>query len=79
MASGALHGALLSLEDDSASLSRRFRATQELRRLLADLVDGDPVACRICYGRRAPSLLVATASGAGTPTGPTLPAIGMGL
>ena len=59
MASGALHGALLSLEDDSASLSRRFRATQELRRLLADLVDGDPVACRICYGRRAPSLLVA--------------------
>ena len=59
MASNALHGALLSLEDDSASLSRRFRATQELRRLLADLVDGDPVACRICYGRRAPSLLVA--------------------
>lgn len=59
MSSGALHGALLSLEDDSASLSRRFRATHELRRLLADLVDGDPVACRICYGRRAPSLLVA--------------------
>ena len=60
----ALHNALLTLEGDG-TLARRFRATQELKLLLADIPDDTPVVGQVCTGRGAASLLVALMDEAG--------------
>ena len=55
----AIQHAVRELEGD-ASLGRRFRATQELARLLAEVSDdGDRGVCALLEDRGAASLLVA--------------------
>ena len=53
-----LHAALLTLEGDG-TLTRRFRATQELKLLLEDIPDNSAMACKVCTGRGVASLVVA--------------------
>ena len=57
-AASQLHGALSTLEGDG-SLTRRFRATQELKLLLAEIPDNSVMACKVCNGRGVASLVVA--------------------
>ena len=53
-----LHGALLTLEGDG-TLTRRFRATQELKLLLEEIPDDSAMACKVCTGRGVAPLVVA--------------------
>jgi hypothetical protein len=53
-----LHAALLTLEGDG-TLTRRFRATQELKLLLEEIPDNSAMPCKVCTGRGVASLVVA--------------------
>ena len=57
-AASQLHAALLTLEGDG-TLTRRFRATQELKLLLEEIPDNSAMPCKVCTGRGVASLVVA--------------------
>ena len=57
-AASQLHAALLALEGDG-TLTRRFRATQELKLLLEEIPDNSAMPRKVFTGRRVASLVVA--------------------